>query len=34
MGLVTQRVEGDLERFKTYIESRGRETDAWRGTIK
>lgn len=34
MGLVTQRVAGDLERFKTYIESRGRETDAWRGTIK
>jgi uncharacterized membrane protein len=34
MGLVTQRVEGDLERFKTYIESRGQETNAWRGTIK
>ena len=34
MGLVTQRVEGDLDRFKTYIESRGRETSAWRGTIK
>ena len=34
MGLVTQRVEGDLRRFKTYIESRGQETSGWRGTIK
>ena len=34
IGLVTQRVEGDLDRFKTYIESRGRETGAWRGTVK
>lgn len=34
MGLVTQRVQGDLERFKTFIESRGQETNAWRGTIK
>lgn len=34
VGIVTQRVEGDLERFKSYIESRGRETGAWRGTIK
>jgi uncharacterized membrane protein len=33
MGLITQRVEGDLQRFKTYIESRGQETGAWRGTI-
>lgn len=34
MGLVAQQVQGDLERFKTFIESRGQETDAWRGTIK
>lgn len=34
MGLITQRVESDLKRFKTYIESRGQETGAWRGTIK
>ena len=34
MGLVTKRVEGDLKRFKDFIESRGRETGAWRGTIK
>jgi uncharacterized membrane protein len=34
MGLVTLRVQRDLERFKIFIESRGQETDAWRGTIK
>lgn len=34
VGIVTQRVQGDLERFKAYIETRGRETGAWRGTIK
>jgi uncharacterized membrane protein len=32
-GLVSRRVEGDLERFKEFIESRGRETGAWRGTV-
>jgi uncharacterized membrane protein len=34
IGVVTQRVQGDLERFKQYIESRGQETGAWRGTVK
>jgi uncharacterized membrane protein len=34
MGLVTRRVEDDLKRFKTFIESRGQETGAWRGTVK
>ena len=34
MGLVTQRVEGDLRRFKDYIETQGHETGAWRGTVK
>jgi uncharacterized membrane protein len=34
VGVVTQRVQGDLERFKAYIETRGQETGAWRGTIK
>jgi uncharacterized membrane protein len=34
VGVVTQRVQGDLERFKSYIEGRGRETGAWRGTVK
>jgi len=27
-------VTGDLERFKDFIESRGRETGAWRGEIR
>jgi uncharacterized membrane protein len=34
MGVVEQRVQGDLKRFKEFIESRGRETGAWRGTIE
>lgn len=33
-GAVTLRVKKDLEKFKAYIESRGRETGAWRGTVK
>jgi uncharacterized membrane protein len=33
LGIVEQRVEGDLERFKEFIESRGPETGAWRGEI-
>ena len=33
LGFVSRRVEGDLERFKTYIESRGSETGGWRGEI-
>ena len=33
LGFVDSRVEGDLERFKTFIESRGSETGAWRGEI-
>ncbi len=28
-----RRVQGDLERFKEFIESRGRETGAWRGAV-
>ena len=34
LGLVTRRVEGDLKRFKDFIENRGQETGAWRGTIE
>ena len=34
LGIISQRVEGDLQRFKEFIESRGRETGAWRGEIK
>lgn len=33
LGVVSGRVEGDLERFKRYIETRGRETGGWRGEI-
>ncbi|TYC23286.1 SRPBCC family protein [Micromonospora sp. MP36] len=31
--IVEKRAEADLEKFKSYIESRGIETGAWRGTI-
>jgi uncharacterized membrane protein len=34
LGVVSNRVEGDLERFKDFIETRGRETGGWRGTVK
>jgi uncharacterized membrane protein len=34
LGVVDERVEGDLERFKTFIESRGNETGEWRGKIQ
>ena len=34
LGFVTRRVEGDLKRFKDFIETRGRETGAWRGTVR
>lgn len=33
VGIVSMRVEGDLKRFKEFIESRGRETGGWRGEI-
>ena len=29
LGIISQRVEGDLERFKEFIEARGAETGAW-----
>ncbi|HEX7863068.1 MAG TPA: SRPBCC family protein [Verrucomicrobiae bacterium] len=34
LGIISQRVEGDLERFKEFIEARGAETGAWRGEIE
>jgi uncharacterized membrane protein len=34
LGIVALRIEGDLGRFKEFIESRGVETGAWRGEIK
>lgn len=33
LGVVSHRVEGDLERFKSFIETRGHETGSWRGTV-
>jgi uncharacterized membrane protein len=34
LGMVGRRVEGDLERFKEFVESRGAETGAWRGEVR
>jgi uncharacterized membrane protein len=34
LGIVSRRVESDLKRFKEFIESRGQETGAWRGTVE
>ena len=33
LGVLKRRVDGDLERFKDLIESRGQETGAWRGEV-
>ncbi len=33
LGFVNKRAEGDLKRFKEFIESRGTETGAWRGEV-
>ena len=33
LGVVDRRVQGDLERFKQFVEARGVETGAWRGDI-
>ena len=34
IGAADRRVQGDLERFKELIESRGTETGAWRGEVQ
>ncbi len=34
LGIVSGRVEGDLKRFKEFIENRGAATGAWRGEIR
>jgi uncharacterized membrane protein len=34
LGFVARRAKGDMERFKKFIESRGDETGAWRGTVE
>jgi uncharacterized protein (TIGR02271 family) len=33
LGIPSGRVEGDLKRFRDYIESRGTETGGWRGEV-
>jgi uncharacterized membrane protein len=33
LGVVERRIEGDLKRFKDFVETRGSETGAWRGKI-
>lgn len=33
LGIVKERVDGDLSRFKEFIERRGSETGSWRGEI-
>lgn len=34
LGFVSRRVEGDLMRFKDFIESRGVESGGWRGMVR
>ncbi len=34
LGFLARRVEGDLDRFNEFIERRGAETGAWRGTLR
>ena len=34
LGLLDRRVKSDLQRFKEFIESRDKETGAWRGEVK
>lgn len=33
LGFVSRRIQGDLDRFKEFIEARGQETGAWRGSV-
>jgi uncharacterized membrane protein len=33
LGFVGRRIEGDLERFKKFIEARGTEEGGWRGEV-
>ena len=34
LGAVSMRIQGDLDRFKKYIEERGAESGGWRGEIQ
>ena len=33
LGFVSRQADGDLKRFKAFVEQRGRETGAWRGQV-
>jgi uncharacterized membrane protein len=33
LNITDKRIEGDLQRFKEFLESRGAETGAWRGDL-
>ena len=34
LGIPQRQIEGDMQRFKEFIEARGSETGAWRGEIR
>lgn len=34
LGIVSSRVEGDLQRFKKFLQERGAATGGWRGEIR
>jgi uncharacterized membrane protein len=34
LGAVSARIQGDLDRFRAFLEARGQETGAWRGVIR
>jgi uncharacterized membrane protein len=34
IGVIERRIEGDMKRFRDFIEERGQETGAWRGDVK
>jgi uncharacterized membrane protein len=33
LGVVSTRIQGDLKRFKEFVENRGQETGGWRGEV-
>lgn len=34
LGMLDRRIDGDLLRFKDFMEERGQETGAWRGEVR